>query len=131
MAISQAQRNTVLDELKRGLSLRQACKAADIPEPSSVLYLAENDPEYASHYAHARIIGWSVRADDLEDTAADMSIPADHKRIMVDTRKWMLSKMLPKLYGDRLNIEHSTSPTDALSTEELQAIIAAKTPPTA
>jgi hypothetical protein len=27
----------------------------------------------------------------------------------VDTRKWMLSKMLPKVYGDKLALEHSGS----------------------
>ena len=28
-------------------------------------------------------------------------------RLRVDTRKWMLSKMLPKLYGDKLDVAHS------------------------
>ena len=30
-----------------------------------------------------------------------------HKRLQVDTRKWMLSKMLPKVYGDRITNEHT------------------------
>lgn len=28
-----------------------------------------------------------------------------HKRLQVDTRKWMLSKMLPKVYGDKTTTE--------------------------
>lgn len=30
-----------------------------------------------------------------------------HKRLQVDTRKWMLSKMLPKVFGDRVTQEHT------------------------
>jgi hypothetical protein len=30
-----------------------------------------------------------------------------HKRVQIDTRKWMLSKMLPKVYGDKLTQEHT------------------------
>jgi len=30
-----------------------------------------------------------------------------HKRLQVDTRKWMLSKMLPKIYGDKVTNEHT------------------------
>ena len=30
-----------------------------------------------------------------------------HKRLQIDTRKWMLSKMLPKVYGDRVTQEHT------------------------
>lgn len=123
--INSNQRETVILELKKGHSLRQACRAADIPEPSSVLQLTETDDTFASHYAHARVIGWSVRADDLEETASDLNIPADHKRIMVDTRKWMLSKMLPKIYGDRLNLEHSGKVSaDTMTEAELTAIAA-------
>jgi hypothetical protein len=39
-----------------------------------------------------------------------MPLSADviaHKRVQIDTRKWMLSKMLPKVYGDRLTTEHT------------------------
>jgi hypothetical protein len=126
MAISQKQRETVLTELKRGESLRKACEAADIPEPSSVIQATQSDDEFASHYARAREIGWSMHADRIRETAADPNIPADHKRIMVDTDKWMLSKMLPKIYGDRLNLEHSgkVQTEQALTDAELAAIAA-------
>lgn len=30
-----------------------------------------------------------------------------HKRVQIDTRKWVLSKMLPKVYGDRITQEHT------------------------
>jgi len=39
-----------------------------------------------------------------------MPLSADviaHKRVQIDTRKWMLSKMLPKVYGDKVTTEHT------------------------
>lgn len=39
-----------------------------------------------------------------------MPLSADviaHKRLQIDTRKWMLSKMLPKVYGDKITNEHT------------------------
>lgn len=30
-----------------------------------------------------------------------------HKRVQIETRKWMLSKMLPKVYGDKIVQEHT------------------------
>jgi hypothetical protein len=33
----------------------------------------------------------------------------DHRRLKVDTRKWYLSKLAPKRYGDRIAVEHSGS----------------------
>ena len=125
MAINAQQQDKLLTLLKAGKSLRQACEAADI-DPPKVLELAQTDDTFGQHYAHARRIGWTLHADDLEATAEDMSIPADHKRIMVDTRKWMLSKMLPKIYGDRLDLNHSGKVTTAteLTRDELMAIAA-------
>ena len=30
-----------------------------------------------------------------------------HTRVQIDTRKWILSKMLPKIYGDKVTQEHT------------------------
>lgn len=40
----------------------------------------------------------------LAPLSADMIA---HKRVQIDTRKWMLSKMLPKVYGDKVTQEHT------------------------
>lgn len=31
----------------------------------------------------------------------------EHRRLQVDTRKWLLSKVLPKVYGDKQTLEHT------------------------
>lgn len=131
MAITENQKKIVLAELEMGKSLRAACQEADISEPTSFLRLLNSEPDLATQYARAREIGWSFLGEDLIEVSDDTSIPSDHRRIMVDTRKWMLSKMLPKIYGDRLDLNHSgsISKADALTEAELRAVIDAKTPP--
>jgi hypothetical protein len=43
-------------------------------------------------------------ADDLIDIADEQGDP-NRNRLRVDTRKWLLSKALPKIYGDRLQVD--------------------------
>jgi hypothetical protein len=123
--ISEKQRATILQRLEDGLSLRKACVEADVIRPAAVLDIARSDPVFGEQYARAREAGYQARADRLTDDSWNMSIPADHKRIIIDTQKWELSKMLPKVYGDRLNLEHSGSvSTQTLTRAELMAIAA-------
>lgn len=80
-------------------------------------------PEFGIEYARARQIGYEALADELRDIAntpqegvktvekplgtettyGDM---IDHRRLQVDTGKWFLSKLVPKIYGDKQVIEH-------------------------
>jgi len=46
------------------------------------------------------------KATGLEITEGDM---IEHRRLQVDTRKWLLSKLLPKKYGDKLGVDHGGS----------------------
>ena len=40
---------------------------------------------------------------DISDTSDDVETPA-RSRLRVDTRKWYLSKIMPKKYGDKLDV---------------------------
>lgn len=109
----------VLDYLKEGESLRKAAKESGIAA-SAVLRRVKLDPIYAEHYARAREIGYSLLAEELlaisderevearyngEDVTLDLSSTAvARNRLRIDTRKWVLSKMLPKVYGDKLEL---------------------------
>lgn len=46
-----------------------------------------------------------VIVDDEGNTRTDAERVA-RSRLRVDTRKWMLSKMLPKIYGDKIETTH-------------------------
>ena len=43
-------------------------------------------------------------ADDILDIADETGDP-HRSRLRADTRKWLLSKALPKIYGDRLEVD--------------------------
>jgi transcriptional regulator with XRE-family HTH domain len=117
--MDRAKADLVLQRLAEGLSLRKAAAEAGI-DPSTVLKWEDADPEFAQQYAHARATGYKLLADELIEIADDSSGDvietergpvanaefAARSRLRVDTRKWMLSKMLPKVYGDKIEHEH-------------------------
>jgi hypothetical protein len=50
----------------------------------------------------------------VETQTVDM---IEHRRLQVDTRKWLLSKALPKVYGDK--IIHSGDDEDPIATKDV------------
>jgi hypothetical protein len=64
------------------------------------------DPQhpFSPKYARGRELGYHKMADQLVEIADDTGIDANDKCIRVDTRKWLLSKALPKIYGDKLDL---------------------------
>lgn len=47
----------------------------------------------------------TTKADGgVEEKRGDM---LEHRRLQIDARKWYLSKVLPKVYGDKLAVEHN------------------------
>ena len=116
---TQEKADALCVRLASGQSLRKACEAEGGPDPSTVLRWAEQRPEFAQQYAQARARGYQLLADEIIEISDDSSedvIQTDRgpvvdaervarSRLRVDSRKWMLSKMLPKIYGDKLTLD--------------------------
>ena len=110
----------VLSELEAGRSLRDICKNDPVmPKPSTFLDWVAQSPELAERYTRAREAGAEKRAEELEhlvdaeyiedkDGRID-SARVNARRLQVDTKKWLLSKMFPKKYGDKVDLNHSGS----------------------
>ena len=115
----------ICDQLKDGKkSLRKVCAELNI-NAAAVLQWALDEPEgFGKRYKHARYLGYLVMADDVietaetplegvetETSALGMKVKRGdmlgHRRLVVDTKKWLLSKVLPKIYGEKIAIEHS------------------------
>ena len=109
--------------LAEGMTLREVCRQEGMPPESTVRLWALDDREgFAAQYARAREIGYHAMADDIVEISDDGSNDwmerngegnigwqlngeaLGRSRLRVDTRKWMLSKVLPKIYGDKLAI---------------------------
>jgi hypothetical protein len=98
--------NAVLGYIRDGMSLRAAAKAASVPA-STFLDWCAADKDLAERYARARDSMIDAMADDLltiADKPAQDAVEAQKHRLQVDTRKWLLSKLAPKRYGDRLEV---------------------------
>ena len=125
----------ILSLVDDGKSLRQACKEIDFPRKTFEGWL-EADEELSAQYARARenraekifeeILTIADRPAPTTDSGATDSGDVQHRRLQIDARKWMLGKMSPKKYGDKIDLEHSGSvktysdfDLSKLSTEEL------------
>jgi hypothetical protein len=67
-------------------------------------------------FRRSRLVGGTLRDDGTNDTYTDEdgNTRTDHdviarSRLRVDTRKWLLSKALPKIYGDKVEATHTLS----------------------
>ena len=106
----------ILADLETGSSLNAAAKAVGIPE-SNFRFWMSNDQELAARYAHAREIGYKRHADAIIEIA-DEAVDANKARVQIDARKWILSKMLPKVYGEKMEHQHSGSVNVTLTQTE-------------
>jgi hypothetical protein len=111
----------ICERLTDGETLTAICKDEAMPAERTVRRWAlDNVQGFSPQYARAREIGYHAMADEIIDIADDTSSDtvkdengnerANHEwitrsRFRVDTRKWLLSKALPKIYGDKVTAE--------------------------
>lgn len=94
-------------EMAEGKSIRAICRADDMPGLATVFGWLARHKTFAEQYARAqqdRIAAW---AEELVDIADEPIEDVQRSRLKVDTRKWLMSKLAPKKYGDRLVAEHT------------------------
>lgn len=102
---TQAIADEICGLLESGLSLRAACEREGMPTEGAVRLWARDDHKgFATQYARAREIGYSRLADEILEIADEEKDDVNRSRLRVDSRKWMLSKVLPKIYGDKLDV---------------------------
>lgn len=102
-----------------GMSLRKACVKRGVPA-STVIDFVNSDKELAEQYAHARARLIEYQAEELEEigeraASAETAVEVAGLRLQSDNRKWLLSKLAPKKYGDR--ITHAGDETSPLQVQ--------------
>lgn len=131
----QPTRDAILENLSIGKSLREICSAKGMPAEGTVRGWVIQDEDFAAQYAQAREAGMEALGDEILQIAdsqeGDIIKTEDGREIVnhdaiqraklrVDTRKWIMSKIAPKKYGDRLDLNHSGS-IDSLSDDAIDA----------
>ncbi|KHN91527.1 hypothetical protein KKH3_15540 [Pectobacterium actinidiae] len=94
--------------LAEGESLRDVCLRPGMPNKATVFrWLAENEG-FRDQYAKATDVRADVIFDEIMDIADGVKADASEvakARLKIDARKWVLSRMAPKKYGERLTQE--------------------------
>lgn len=121
--------DTICERIADGESLRSICSGDDMPNKATVMRWLGANAEFSDQYARAR----DAQADSIFDEILDIADDArndwmkargsdgederyvlngehvQRMKLRIDARKWMASKLLPKKYGDRLDLNHSGS----------------------
>lgn len=110
----------VIGMVRDGTPARRSCTACGVP--MSVFYTwLEADPELVAAYEKARKMLYNHWAEDLieiADTPREALIEKmkhdgfeitrkdaiEHRRMQIDTRKWLLSKLEAGKYGDKVQV---------------------------
>jgi len=106
--------------METGMPLGKSCKETGVPKATVQGWIAA-DTAIAGQYALARealLEHWAEEvvtvADDDPAQVVDQngvarydSAAVQHQRLRVDSRKWVLSKLKPKQYGDKITNEHT------------------------
>lgn len=118
----------ILVRMAGGLTVNQVCRQLETEgtkiAPSTVrLWVLDNRQGFAERYARAREMTLEFWADECVDIADDGTndwverkskegetfTVVDHEhisrsKVRIDTRKWLLSKLKPDRYGDKLQV---------------------------
>lgn len=95
----------ICQELMAGKSLRTICAMEGMPAASTVYAWLGQYREFSAQYARAREVQADVLADEMIEIA-DTEPDPNRARVMIDARKWLASKLRPKKYGDRVELDH-------------------------
>jgi len=109
----------ICDAIIEGGALYKICQQEGFPSERSVYQWLERNPEFSQKYTRARELQQDREADNIV-VIADEAEDANLARLQIDARKWRASKLAPKKYGDRLDLNHSGA-IETISDDQLNA----------
>lgn len=107
--------DSVCDQMVEGVSLRSILRSENMPPISTFFTWLENDKVMSDQYARAMSFRAMSMFEDIIDeaerdpermdskfgTCVDPGSVQD-KRVRIDAKKWIASKLLPQKYGENL-----------------------------
>lgn len=122
-------------ELAQGYSLRTVCAADDMPSVKTIFNWFRTYPDFLQQYTRAKEESADAMADEVIDIADDGSndwmvkhgkddqeywqLNGEHvqrSRLRIETRKWLMAKMKPKKYGEKLDMTSDGKPVSFVVT---------------
>jgi hypothetical protein len=110
----------ICERISEGESLRAVCRDDRMPNKATVFRWLIAHQEFSDQYACARDTQADVLADEIIDIADESMNDSfvdengitrtnqdaiARSRLRVDARKWVASKLKPKVYGEKSSVE--------------------------
>lgn len=108
-----------------GLSVKKVCEKPGMPCPRAIFNWLRTNETFRGLYEKAKEASADCLSDEMLDIADNASndwmennseksegwlLNGDHiqrDKLRIETRKWLASKLKPKKYGDKIDVEHS------------------------
>ena len=128
----------IRDIQENGATLSQACKDREITRLQFIDYI-EKDVRLVDAYARAVEYRNDLKAENIirlahsrvNDFYTDKDgnirpnpVAVQRDRLIIDSEKWLLSKLAPKKYGDRIQIDADIKHTAPLNMDQVNQILA-------
>ena len=120
----------ICEKISGGLSLRAICAEAGMPARGTVYRWLIENADFQDQYTRARDKQADYFAEEIieiADSAEAESAAVAKAKLQIDARKWAASKIAPKKYGDKQEIDVKSSdgsmrPSVRLNAEEFRKI---------
>ena len=119
--------NQICEKLMSRVPLTRICEAKDLPSLSTVHRLINKDPSFAKQIIQARKVGCQFYLDKMIDELETVS----NKDVGIVREKlhhyrWLASKLLPSLYGDKQEVIQDTKITIQWQQPEQMKVVEAE-----
>lgn len=114
-----------LNKMGEGETLKACCKIYELPYMQTWHAIHASD-ELSELYARAREAYAHAKVQQIHEVA-DTEPDVQRARLKCDNIKWEASKVIPKVYGDKLDVNHGgniNTATDAQIEARLSALLA-------
>lgn len=95
--------DSICDEIAAGKNLARLCKQPGFPCRSTIYVWLKEHEDFMDKYAHAKKMQLEHMIDDVIEMSDDCKLTSNNmidvmtSRLQIDTRKWYISKLAPKI----------------------------------
>lgn len=109
---TQGVADAICARIANGESLRSICALEGMPDKATVFRWLAEDDEFATKYARAREAQAEHHHDEmdrLEEATESGALNPQAASVILANKRWRMEKLKPKVYGAKVQTEHSGS----------------------
>jgi hypothetical protein len=94
----------ICEMVAEGMSMKEIYMLPDMPRRSTVYGWLSSDKEFSDLYARAQEERAELLADEIISIADNGDLDPNDRKVRLDARKWIASKLKPGKYGDKVAV---------------------------